>query len=94
VSFAGSSDFFSQRIDLCFVLFFLEKIKNTLVRNYVCVTFILARVVLSYYMFRPTWAIFRYHVYKNVKRPLYGILTDPLSLHINTGNISKIVEHW
>jgi hypothetical protein len=46
-----------------------------------------------YYMFRPTWAIFRYHVYENAKRLLYVILTDPLSLHIK-GNIPKIVKHW
>jgi hypothetical protein len=66
--------------------------KNTLVRNYVLVTFILARVVLSYYMFRPTWAIFRNHVYENAEGLLYAIVTDPLSLHFNKGNISKIVK--
>jgi hypothetical protein len=27
-------------------------------------------------MFRPTWAIFRYNTYKNVKELLHAILTD------------------
>jgi hypothetical protein len=38
-----------------------EIIANAFVRNYVRVSFIMARV-LFYYMFRPTWAIFRYLV--------------------------------
>jgi hypothetical protein len=40
---------------------FNEIITNTFVRNYVRMFFIMAHV-LFYYMFRPTWAIFRYLV--------------------------------
>jgi hypothetical protein len=38
-----------------------EIITNTFFRNYVRVSFIMAHVVF-YYMFRSTWAIFKYLV--------------------------------